>query len=306
MLPPASPMAVATRPSMPGWWSISTRRTIEYCAETEGMRVRISRRRVRVACAWVWTAICCGWLRWSCSGRSCRSSTRRSSTSRSRRWRATCDASLSSIQWVSTGYLLALATVIPLTGWSMERFGGKRMWMLSVTLFLVGSTLCGLAWSTDVADRLPRAAGLRRRDDPADRPGDPGPGGRAAADGAGDERDRRADAAGADPRAGHRRPDRRQLLVALDLLREPARSACGGAGRWPARICRGRARHARTPLDVVGLLLLSPGLALLVYGLSELGIEGGVGLKVVGRLVGGLRAADRAFVLCTRRRDGTR
>ena len=35
------------------------------------------------------------------------------------------DASLSSIQWVSTGYLLALATVIPLTGWSMERFGGR-------------------------------------------------------------------------------------------------------------------------------------------------------------------------------------
>ena len=39
------------------------------------------------------------------------------------------DASLSAIQWVSTGYLLALATVIPLTGWSMERFGGRRVWM---------------------------------------------------------------------------------------------------------------------------------------------------------------------------------
>src|SRR3954469_6697755 len=57
-------------------------------------------------------------------------------------------SSLSAIQWVATGYLLALATVIPLTGWAMERFGGKRMWMISVTLFLVGSTLCGLAWST--------------------------------------------------------------------------------------------------------------------------------------------------------------
>ena len=58
-------------------------------------------------------------------------------------------SSLSSIQWISTGYLLALATVIPLTGWSMERFGGRNMWMISVTLFLVGSTLCGLAWSTE-------------------------------------------------------------------------------------------------------------------------------------------------------------
>src|SRR3954451_3440956 len=58
-------------------------------------------------------------------------------------------SSLSQIQWVSTGYLLALSTVIPLTGWAMERFGGKRMWMLSVTLFLAGSTLCGLAWSVE-------------------------------------------------------------------------------------------------------------------------------------------------------------
>src|SRR3954462_8488743 len=58
-------------------------------------------------------------------------------------------ASLSSIQWVSTGYLLALAAVIPLTGWSMERFGGRRMWMTSVLLFLIGSSLCGLAWSTE-------------------------------------------------------------------------------------------------------------------------------------------------------------
>src|SRR3954464_1409131 len=58
-------------------------------------------------------------------------------------------STLSQIQWVSTGYLLALSTVIPPTGWSMERFGAKRMWMLSVTLFLAGSTLCGLAWSVE-------------------------------------------------------------------------------------------------------------------------------------------------------------
>ena len=57
-------------------------------------------------------------------------------------------SSLSDIQWVATGYLLALSTVIPLTGWAMERFGGKRMWMTSVALFLLGSTLCGFAWST--------------------------------------------------------------------------------------------------------------------------------------------------------------
>src|SRR3954453_15462164 len=58
------------------------------------------------------------------------------------------DASLNTIQWVSTGYMLALAVVIPLTGWMSERFGAKKVWMVSVALFGIGSALCGLAWSS--------------------------------------------------------------------------------------------------------------------------------------------------------------
>src|SRR3954465_10900515 len=58
------------------------------------------------------------------------------------------DASLNTIQWVSTGYMLALAGVIPLTGWMSERFGAKKVWMVSVALFGLGSALCGLAWSS--------------------------------------------------------------------------------------------------------------------------------------------------------------
>src|SRR4029079_17410212 len=57
------------------------------------------------------------------------------------------NAPLNTIQWVSTGYMLALAVVIPLTGWMSERFGAKRVWMVSVALFGLGSALCGLAWS---------------------------------------------------------------------------------------------------------------------------------------------------------------
>src|SRR5919107_134535 len=57
------------------------------------------------------------------------------------------NASLDTVQWVATGYLLALATVIPLTGWASERFGSKAVWMWSVALFGLGSILCGLAWS---------------------------------------------------------------------------------------------------------------------------------------------------------------
>jgi len=58
-------------------------------------------------------------------------------------------ASLSTIQWVASGYLVALAVVIPMTGWASERFGAKQLWMLVVTLFVAGSVLSGLAWSAD-------------------------------------------------------------------------------------------------------------------------------------------------------------
>lgn len=58
-------------------------------------------------------------------------------------------APLSTIQWVSTGYLLALATAIPLTGWAAERFGPKRVWMTAVAAFVVTSGLCSLAWSAE-------------------------------------------------------------------------------------------------------------------------------------------------------------
>jgi EmrB/QacA subfamily drug resistance transporter len=57
------------------------------------------------------------------------------------------DAPLSTIQWVATGYTLALATVIPLTGWAADRFGTKRLYVISIVLFVLGSVLAGLAWS---------------------------------------------------------------------------------------------------------------------------------------------------------------
>jgi EmrB/QacA subfamily drug resistance transporter len=57
-------------------------------------------------------------------------------------------ASLSDVQWVVTGYMLALAAVIPVSGWAAGRFGARRLWITSVVLFTLGSALCGLAWST--------------------------------------------------------------------------------------------------------------------------------------------------------------
>src|SRR5580700_10142687 len=57
--------------------------------------------------------------------------------------------SVTTIQWVATGYLLALAIVTPVTGWAVDRFGAKRLWMGSTALFVIGSSLCGLAWSAN-------------------------------------------------------------------------------------------------------------------------------------------------------------
>src|SRR5919197_46285 len=59
-------------------------------------------------------------------------------------------ASISTIQWVLTGYMLAFASVIPLTGWASERFGTKRVWVCSLLLFMLGSALAGAAWSVGV------------------------------------------------------------------------------------------------------------------------------------------------------------
>ncbi len=57
-------------------------------------------------------------------------------------------SSIAQIQWVVTGYMLALAAVIPVSGWAAERFGPKRVYLVSVVLFTAGSMLCGIA--TDI------------------------------------------------------------------------------------------------------------------------------------------------------------
>src|SRR3954451_15832767 len=207
-------------------------------------------------------------------------------------------SSLSAIQWVSTGYLLALATVIPLTGWAMERFGGKRMWMLSVTLFLCGSTLCGLAWNTTslVVFRVLQGFG----------------GGMILPIG-------QAILAQA---AGPQRMGRVMSVIGVPTLLGPILGpVIGGlivdhfSWRWiffvnlpvgvialalAARILPASRRDTRSPLDVVGLALLSPGLVLIVYGLSEFGIQGRLAWQVLVGLVGGALLV-LAFVLHARR-----
>jgi EmrB/QacA subfamily drug resistance transporter len=54
-------------------------------------------------------------------------------------------ASQAIVSWTIAGYMLAFATVIPLTGWAADRFGTKRLFMWSVLMFTLGSLLCALA-----------------------------------------------------------------------------------------------------------------------------------------------------------------
>ncbi len=55
------------------------------------------------------------------------------------------NATITQIQWVVTGYMLALAAVIPVSGWAARRVGAKRVYIVSLILFTIGSAACGLA-----------------------------------------------------------------------------------------------------------------------------------------------------------------
>ena len=55
--------------------------------------------------------------------------------------------SVTAVQWVSTSYLLALGITVPLSAWGLARFGGKRLWLLALAVFLAGSVGSSLAWN---------------------------------------------------------------------------------------------------------------------------------------------------------------
>ena len=198
-------------------------------------------------------------------------------------------APLSTIQWVSTGYLLALATVIPLTGWASERFGPKRVWMTVVTGFVVTSALCGLAWSADSLIAFRVLQGLA--------------GGMVMPVGM----------ITLAQTAGPSRMGRVMSIVGVPMLLAPVLGpVLGGlilenlSWRWiffvnlpvgivglllarrllPSKPAEG---EGSAKLDLVGLALLSPGIALVVFGLSEVASSGNAAsLRVWAPILAGL------------------
>src|SRR5579863_582624 len=58
-------------------------------------------------------------------------------------------SSLAAIQWVTSGYLLALALMLPLNGWLVERIGAKSLYLWCFSAFTLCSALCAIAWSAN-------------------------------------------------------------------------------------------------------------------------------------------------------------
>jgi EmrB/QacA subfamily drug resistance transporter len=184
-------------------------------------------------------------------------------------------APLSTVQWVATGYLVALASVIPMTGWASERFGAKRLWMIVVALFVAGSALSGLAWSAGSLIFFRVLQGLGG--------GMIMPAGMTILAQA----------------AGPQRIGRVMSVVGAPMLLGPILGpVLGGlilqslSWRWifyvnvpigalalamAARLLPDSEPMRGERLDVVGLALLSPGLAGIVFGLSEVSSHGGIG-----------------------------
>lgn len=196
-------------------------------------------------------------------------------------------APLSTTQWVVTGYLLAVAIVIPITGWAMDRFGQKPIWITAVSLFVVGSALCATAWSIEslIAFRIVQGLGG----------GMLLPGGQAIITRA----------------AGPQRLGRAMAILGVPMLLGPVFGpVIGGllveytSWHWiflvnvPVGILAvalavwklpdGDALPSVRRLDRLGLLLLSGSLVSLLYGLSRASSHGGFGeWSVLGWLIAG-------------------
>src|SRR6266542_1994309 len=181
--------------------------------------------------------------------------------------------SISTIQWVMTGYLLAFASVIPLTGWASARFGAKRVWLAALLVFLAVSVLAGAAWSIGplIAFRVLQGLGA----------GMILPVGQTILAQA----------------AGPERMGRVMSVIGVPMLLAPVFGPVLGGSivdsvswRWifylnlpvgalallaAVRLLPEAKPQLGQRLDLRGLVLLSPGIALFLYGVSEVGNAGG-------------------------------
>lgn len=71
-------------------------------------------------------------------------------------------ADLNVMQWVQTAYMIMQAVMMPSVGWLGSRLGNRKLYLLSLSVFIAGSILCGMAWDVYslIAFRLVQAIGV--------------------------------------------------------------------------------------------------------------------------------------------------
>ncbi|GLX69783.1 MDR family MFS transporter [Paenibacillus glycanilyticus] len=191
-------------------------------------------------------------------------------------------SSVSTTQWVITGYVLTMGLAVPVSGWAIQRFGGKNLYLFSLVVFLVSSLLCSLAWNTGslIGFRLLQGVGAGLLVPTIQNILVQSSGGRGLG--------------------------RLIALISIPTLIGPILGpVIGGlimdnmSWRWifyvniPVmavaiwlswrHIPRSEAAASKPKFDITGFLLLSPAFAALIYGISELSSEGG--LFAAGTLV---------------------
>ncbi|MFW2489767.1 MDR family MFS transporter [Clostridium chromiireducens] len=189
-------------------------------------------------------------------------------------------STVSIIQWVITGYVLAMAMAVPISGWAINRFGGKRLYEFSLILFLAGSMLSALSWDIGslIMFRLLQGigAGLLM------------------------------------PTmttmlfliSGGRNMGRMASITSIPMLLAPILGPVLGGiivnnlgWRWifyvniPITIIalvlalwgipKDSLLGKKQPLDIIGILLLSPAFALLIYGIAQIASQGGLNSSAV-------------------------
>ena len=179
----------------------------------------------------------------------------------------------SHVAWTVTAYTLALATVIPLTGWAADRFGTKRLYMTAIFLFTAGSALCATATTINMLIGFRVLQGL----------------GGGMLMPLGMTIMTRA--------AGPHRMGRLMAILGVPMLLGPILGPI--LGGWLIQVASWHwiflinvplgvialfyawfalakdTPHRSESLDVLGVALMSPGLALFLFGVSSLPAEGG-------------------------------
>jgi EmrB/QacA subfamily drug resistance transporter len=203
--------------------------------------------------------------------------------------------SITTIQWVTTAYLLALGMAVPVTGWLIDRLGGRTVWMGALALFLLGSVGASLAWNA------PSLVGWR------------------VVQGVGGGLMLPVLTTLIVRAAGGRSLGRVTAVVTLPVLLGPIFGPLIGglivqhlSWRWifwvnvpfcvvglllAWRLMPAFPGTAKSRLDAVGLALLSPGIAAVIYALAQVGAQGGFRhASVLGPLFAGI-ALIIAFTL---------